>query len=374
MSIAVSPMERWSGVEGRPLIIAGPCAAENEEQVHETARRLGRHRVDYFRAGIWKARTRPDNFEGIGEPALPWLIAAGRAHGLRTATEVASAAHVEAALRHGVDLLWVGARTTVNPFSVQEIANAVRGVDVPILIKNPTSPDLQLWLGAFERFAQAGVRKIGGIHRGVSVTASAPYRNAPMWGFVLEMRRLAPELPLVCDPSHICGRRDLLAAVAQHAMDLGMDGLMLETHPRPDHAWSDAAQQVTPERFSEIIAELTLRRASTGDATALASIDALRARIDRVDHELVAMLAERMKIVDELAECKRASHITALQPARWAAVLTDRLALAKRLALDESFTKAIYDVIHQESVRRQWTPDEVPAAADATDVEPREHR
>lgn len=358
MAIPVTPMARWSGVEGRPLIIAGPCAAENEEQVHETARRLSQYRVDYFRAGIWKARTRPDNFEGIGEAALPWLVAAGRAHRLKTATEVASAAHVEAALRHSVDLLWVGARTTVNPFSVQEIANAVRGVDIPVLIKNPTSPDLQLWLGAFERFSQAGVRKIGGIHRGVSVTASAPYRNAPMWAFVLEMRRLAPELPLVCDPSHICGRRDLLAGVAQHAMDLGMDGLMIESHPRPDHAWSDAAQQVTPERFSEIVAELVLRRSTAADAGVAASIDALRARIDRVDHELIATLAERMKIVDELAACKRANGITALQPARWDAVLVDRLAAARRLAVDEAFTKAVFDAIHQESVRRQWTPED----------------
>lgn len=357
MAIPFAPLEHWSGVEGRPLLIAGPCAAENEEQVHETARRLKPYRVDYFRAGIWKARTRPDNFEGIGEAALPWLHDAGKAHGMRTATEVATAAHVEAALEAGIDLLWIGARTTVNPFSVQEIANALRGASVPVLVKNPTSPDLQLWLGALERLSQAGVRKLGVIHRGVSLMASAPYRNAPMWGLVLEMRRLVPDLPIICDPSHICGRRDLLSSVAQRAMDLGMEGLMMETHPRPDHAWSDAAQQVTPERFSEILAELTLRHASPDNAAATATIDGLRSRIDRVDHDLVALLAERMKLVDELSQEKRAYRITALQPARWAAVLADRLALASRLGLGEAFTKAVYDVIHEESVRRQSTPD-----------------
>ena len=364
MAIPLVPLAQWSGVEGRPLFIAGPCAAESEEQVHETARRLKPYRVDYFRAGIWKARTRPDNFEGIGQAALPWLHQAGKAHGMRTATEVATAAHVEAALSAGIDLLWVGARTTVNPFSVQEIANALRGATVPVLVKNPTSPDLQLWLGAFERLSQAGVRKLGAIHRGVSLMGSAPYRNAPMWGMVLEMRRLVPDVPIVCDPSHICGRRDLLSGVAQHAMDLGMDGLMLETHPQPDHAWSDAAQQVTPERFSEIMAELILRRESPDSAAATAAIDGLRSRIDRVDHELVALLAQRMKLVEELSQEKKAYRITALQPARWAAVLTDRLALARRLGLDEAFTKAVYDVIHEESVRRQSTPDAVPTAGE----------
>ena len=366
MAIPVSPLASWSRVEHRPVLIAGPCAAESEDQVRETARRLRGARVDYFRAGIWKARTRPDNFEGIGEAALPWLKSAGVECGLRTATEVASAAHVDAALRHGIDLLWVGARTTVNPFSVQELANAVRGVDVPILVKNPTSPDLQLWIGAFERFSQAGVRKLGAIHRGVSVTASAPYRNAPMWGQVLEMRRLVPELPLFCDPSHICGRRDLLSGIAQRAMDLGMDGLMLETHPRPDHAWSDAAQQVTPERYAEIIAELILRHDQPSDAATTSAIETLRGRIDRVDHELVALLAERMNIVDLLAERKREGRITALQPARWHAVLTDRLDLAARLGLEAAFTKAIYDVIHQESVRRQCTPADAQEPAPKT--------
>jgi chorismate mutase len=318
-------------------------------------------RVDYFRAGIWKARTRHDSFEGIGDTALPWLKAAGVQYGLRTATEVASAKHVEAALQHGIDLLWVGARTTVNPFSVQEIANAMRGVDVPMLVKNPTSPDVPLWMGALERLSNAGVRALGAIHRGVAVTASAPYRNAPMWGQVLEMRRLMPELPLICDPSHICGRRDLLAGIAQRAMDLGMDGLMIESHPRPDHAWSDAAQQVTPERFSEILSELILRKDTSGDAEFLAAIEALRGQIDRVDHDLVALLARRMEIVDSIAERKRDNSVTALQPARWSSLLSDRLALALSLGLDEAFTKALYDLIHQESIRRQLAPESSPS-------------
>jgi chorismate mutase len=353
MEIPVIPLVRWSGAEGRPLTIAGPCSAESEEQVIETARRLATTRVDYLRAGIWKARTRPDSFEGIGDNALPWLKSAGVQYGLKTATEVAHARHVEAALRHGIDLLWVGARTTVNPFSVQELANAVRGCDVPILIKNPTSPDLGLWIGAIERFSKAGVRMIGAIHRGVSVANSAPFRNAPMWSLVIELRRILPELPIITDPSHICGRRDLIQGIAQRAMDLGLDGLMIETHPRPDQAWSDAAQQVTPERLSEILSELTIRREASDSVSYLSSLEALRERIDQVDHDLVGLLAERMGIVELIAEEKRTNNVATLQVARWRALLVDRMERAQKLGLDPRYAKAIYDVIHRESIRRQ---------------------
>ncbi len=353
MDIPIVPLVRWSGVEGRPMVIAGPCSAESEEQVHETARRLGGTRVDYFRAGIWKARTRPGAFEGIGDAALPWLKRAGAKYGLKTATEVAHARHVEAALKTGIDLLWVGARTTVNPFSVQELADALRGSDVPILIKNPTSPDLALWLGAIERFSQAGVRTLGAIHRGVSVADSAPYRNAPMWNMVIELRRILPALPIVTDPSHICGRRDLLQDIAQRAMDLGMDGVMLETHPRPDNAWSDAAQQITPERLGEIIAELKVRKGGSDDAAYLTFIEVLRERIDQVDSDIVALLAQRMGIVDLIGEQKRLNNVTTLQVDRWRALLKDRMERARRLGLDPGYTKAIYEVIHRESIRRQ---------------------
>lgn len=231
-------MSLRSDVARPPLVIAGPCSAESEEQVFETAARLAPFRIHYLRAGIWKGRTRPDSFEGIGAPALEWLVGAGAKHGIRTATEVAHPPHVEAALEAGVDLLWVGARTTVNPFSVQELASALRGCVVPVLVKNPTAPDLGLWLGAFERLTGAGIRDLGAIHRGVSVVDSAPFRNAPMWSMVVELRRELPDLPLLCDPSHIGGRRDLLELVSQRAMDLGLDGLMLESHPNPDRAWS----------------------------------------------------------------------------------------------------------------------------------------
>lgn len=335
------------------MIIAGPCAAESEEQVLETARRLSTTRVDFFRAGIWKARTRPGSFEGIGDVGLAWLRRAGDQFHMKTATEVAQPAHVEAALKAGIDMVWIGARTTVNPFSVQELANALRGTDVPVLVKNPTNPDLGLWIGAFERLSQAGVRSLGGIHRGVSVANSAPFRNAPMWTFAIELRRLLPEMPIINDPSHICGRRDLLQGIAQRAMDLGLDGIMLESHPNPDQAWSDASQQVTPERAGEIFAELVIRRDDVPSDSFHSSLESLRARIDQVDHDLVHLLADRMGVVKLIGELKRANNVTTLQVARWTAMLEDRMHRAEELGLDPLYVKALYDVIHGESVRRQ---------------------
>jgi chorismate mutase len=347
------PLTRWSGVEGRPLLIAGPCSAESEEQVFETARRLHGIQVDYLRAGIWKARTRPDSFEGIGAPALRWLKAAGEAFGLRTTTEVARADHVEAALRDGIDLLWVGARTTANPFSVQEIANALRGCEVPVLIKNPTSADLGLWLGALERMSAAGIRALGAIHRGVAEARSAPYRNAPAWSMAIELRRLLPDIPILCDPSHICGRRDLIPAVAQHALDLGLDGLMIEVHRDPDQAWSDAEQQVTPERMGQILSELSVRATESEDAAFVRSLGALRDRIDVVDHALMGLLAERAGIVELIGEAKRDNNVMPLQSTRWRQLLKSRMEEARTLGLEPEYVKAIYDVIHNESVRRQ---------------------
>ncbi len=352
MDIPVNAMVRWSGVEGRPLIIAGPCAAESEAQVLEAADRLAPSRVDYLRAGIWKARTRPDSFEGIGAPALAWLRRAGDRHGMRTATEVAHGDHVDAALEAGIDLLWIGARTTVNPFSVQELANALRGTDVPVLVKNPTAPDLGLWIGALERMSRAGIRDLGAIHRGVSVANAAPYRNAPMWSLVLELRRRLPDLPILTDPSHICGRRDLLAGVAQRAMDLGLDGLMIEAHPNPDQAWSDAAQQVTPERMGEIVAELAVRRHDE-DAAFAASVEGLREEIDRLDEHLLDLVAQRMEVVDRIAGQKRDRNVAPLQLRRWMIVLENRLARGRQLGLDEAYVKGLYDLIHRESIRRQ---------------------
>lgn len=347
------PHVQWSGVEGRPLVIAGPCSAESEAQMMESARRLQGLRVDYLRAGIWKARTRPASFEGIGDTALPWLAKAGRHYQLRTATEVATAAHVESALRHGVDLLWIGARTTVNPFSVQEIANALRGVTVPVLVKNPTSPDLGLWTGALERINRAGVRGLGVIHRGFGVAASRRFRNPPMWELAIEFRRLHPGIPMVTDPSHITGTRDLIQDIAQQALDLGVDGLMVEVHPDPDRAWSDAAQQVTPERLGEILHHLKVRRETSADAGFLAALEALRERIDHIDHDLIDMLAMRMRVVEEIADRKRENNVSTLQVSRWAALLEDRASRAASLGLAPEYARALYEIIHRESVRRQ---------------------
>ncbi|MEZ4457015.1 MAG: chorismate mutase [Gemmatimonadales bacterium] len=342
----------------RLVLIAGPCSAETEAQVLETARGVAPLRPDYFRAGIWKARTRPGTFEGIGEPALPWLAAAGRASGLRTATEVATARHVEAALEHGIDALWIGARTTVNPFSVQELADALRGAPVPVFVKNPTSPDLALWLGAFERISAAGVGPVAGVFRGVSVADSEPYRNAPMWDLVLELRRQVPALPILVDPSHIAGRRDLLVPLAQRALDLGLDGLMIEAHPNPDAAWSDAAQQVTPERLAEIMAALHIRRQTSEDESYRRAMDAYRDRIDEVDAAILRLLAERMSVVERIAAEKRARNVTTFQVDRWRSLLEERMRNAERLGLDPDYAKAVYQVIHRESVTRQSAADE----------------
>ena len=352
-SIDSLPMARWSGVEGRPLIIAGPCSAESEAQMMESARRLQGVHVDYFRAGIWKARTRPASFEGIGDTALPWLVRAGKEYGMKTATEVATAAHVEAALHHGVDLLWIGARTTVNPFSVQALSDALRGVDVPVLVKNPTSPDLGLWIGALERINRAGIRALGVIHRGFGVAASRRFRNPPMWEFAIEFRRQHPDIPIVTDPSHITGSRMLIQDIAQQALDLGVDGLMIEAHPNPDQAWSDAAQQVTPERLGEILHHLKVRRETSADAGFLATLEALRERIDRIDHDLLDALAMRMRVVEEIADRKRENNVSSLQLSRWAALLDDRVARAEHLGLSADYARAIYEIIHRESVRRQ---------------------
>jgi chorismate mutase len=319
----------------------------------ESARRLHGVRVDFFRAGIWKARTRPSTFEGMGDIALPWLVKAGREFNLRTATEVATPAHVEAALSHGIDLLWIGARTTVNPFSVQEIADALRGVSVPVLVKNPTSPDLGLWTGALERINRAGVRALGVIHRGFGVASSRRFRNPPMWELAIEFRRLHPGIPMITDPSHITGNRELIQDVSQQALDLGVDGLMVEAHPNPDQAWSDAAQQVTPERLGEILHHLKMRRETSADAGFVAALEALRERIDRIDHDLVDMLASRMRVVEDIAECKREMNVSTLQVSRWTALLEDRVSRAESLGLSPEYARAIYEIIHRESVRRQ---------------------
>ena len=338
----------------RPLIISGPCSAETEEQVLETATRLAKTgKVDMLRAGIWKPRTRPGSFEGIGTKALPWLQQARKATGLPVAVEVATAKQVEDALHFDIDVLWIGARTTVNPFSVQEVADALRGVDVPVLIKNPINPDLELWIGAVERVAKAGIKEIGLIHRGFSSYGNTEYRNAPMWHLAIEMKRRNPELPVINDPSHICGRRDILLDVAQKAIDLDYDGLMIESHIDPDNAWSDAKQQVTPERLAEMLGQIVWRKEDVASEEYHAALEKLRQQINHLDDELMFILSQRMKISEKIAQYKKENDITILQTKRWNEILERACAKGEKLGLSKEFITKYLDAVHLESITHQ---------------------
>ncbi|WP_291914536.1 chorismate mutase [Chitinophaga sp. CB10] len=338
----------------KPLIISGPCSAETEEQVLATALRLQKTgKVDVLRAGIWKPRTRPGSFEGIGTKGLPWLQKAKELTGLPVAVEVATAKQVEDALHFGVDILWVGARTTVNPFSVQEVADALKGVDTTVLIKNPINPDLELWLGAVERIQKAGISKVGLIHRGFSSYGNTTYRNAPMWHLAIELKRRMPELPMICDPSHISGRRDILQEVSQEAIDLDYDGLMLETHVDPDNAWSDAKQQVTPERLAEILDGIVWRREHTDKKDFNSALEKLRAQINQVDDEIMLLLGNRMKIAEKIGQYKKENNITILQTNRWNEILERNIAKGEKLGLTKEFITKYFDAVHLESINRQ---------------------
>jgi chorismate mutase len=318
----------------RPLIISGPCSAETEAQVLQTANDLAStNKIDILRAGIWKPRTKPGLFEGIGEIGLGWLNAAKQETGLPTTVEVATSQHVEQALKHGVDILWIGARTTVNPFSVQEVSDALKGVDIPVLVKNPINPDLELWSGALERLQKVGLQDIGMIHRGFSSYGNTEYRNAPMWHLPIEMKRRYPDMLLICDPSHICGNRHMLQMVAQKSIDLDFGGLIIESHIDPDNAWSDAKQQITPQVLSIMLDDLVWRVKHENDnATELAL---LRERIDQVDDELLSLLNRRMKIADEVGIYKKQNNLTILQTARWNEILERALAKGNTLSLSK---------------------------------------
>ena len=331
-----------------PTLISGPCSAESEEQMLQTARGLIKdHRVHIFRAGIWKPRTRPGLFEGVGKVGLEWLRTVKQETGLPTAVEVANTQHVEEALEYGVDILWVGARTTVNPFSVQEVADALQGVDIPVLVKNPVNPDIQLWLGALERLNRAGITDLGLIHRGFSTPNNKPYRNHPKWETIQQIRALAPGIPLFCDPSHIAGRRDLLETVSQQALHLGVDGLMIESHINPDVALSDASQQVTPEGLTTLLNSLDLDHEHVAGPGQLQD---LRSLIDRLDHDLVNLLFLRSDVSKRIGEYKRANALDIFQAGRWKEIVQDRLRLANEIGVDEGFIKAIFDAIHQHSI------------------------
>lgn len=340
--------------KGSPLLIAGPCSAETEEQVLATAHGLkALGKIDLFRAGIWKPRTKPGGFEGMGTVALPWLQRVKAETGIPTTVEVATPRHVEEALAHGIDVLWIGARTTVNPFAIQELADALAGTGVPVMVKNPVNPDVALWAGALERLERAGITDLAAIHRGFSTFAPSRYRNAPTWILPIELKSRFPQLPLICDPSHIGGSRDLLLPIAQKALDLDYDGLMIETHPNPDQALSDAAQQVTPTRLGEILSELRFRFRSSNNADYLNKAEELRQKMDEADREIMEGLARRMALVGELAEYKKENDVKILQMDRWNEIFESRQAWARKLQVNEKFVAELYKLIHIESIRRQ---------------------
>lgn len=339
----------------RPFVIAGPCSAETESQVLTTAKALAEQNIDLFRAGIWKPRTRPGSFEGVGKEGLSWMKRVKEETGLKVTTEVAKADHVYQALKYGIDVLWLGARTTVNPFSVQEVADAIDGMDIPVLIKNPINPDYKLWVGAIERIYKAGVRKIGVIHRGFSFHGETKFRNVPRWQIAIELKREFPDLMMICDNSHICGRRDLLHEVAQEAMDLNYDGIMTEVHPRPDEAWSDAKQQITPATFKELVDSLVIRKETSTNAEYLHHIDDLRHKIDELDNDLIKLLGQRMAVSEKIGEYKKRNNIAILQTSRWNEILDQTMEKAKQHGLSKECMNVILRAIHQESIDRQET-------------------
>ena len=345
-------LEKWGK---KPFLIAGPCSAETEEQVLETAVRLkNTGKIDLLRFGIWKPRTRPGSFEGVGEIGFEWLKKAKDLTGLPLTIEVATPQQVELALKNSIDVLWIGARTTVNPFSIQALADALQHVDIPILIKNPVNPDLELWVGAIERFSKAGIKHIGLIHRGFSSYGDMVYRNTPMWHLAIEMRRRFPDLMLIGDPSHICGRRDILGDVAQTAIDLNFDGLMIESHIQPDEAWSDAKQQITPENYQKLIENIRWRQSETAVENFTASVSSMRDSINQIDDQLLKLLSERMKIAETIGTFKKENNITILQTNRWNHILERAIAIGLELNLSKEFIIRYLEAVHLESINHQY--------------------
>lgn len=348
MELNLQPLHLPSDNE-RPIVMAGPCSAETEAQVMQTAQALARKGCHIFRAGLWKPRTKPGGFEGQGQKALPWLKRVKEETGMLIATEVATPQHVELCLKHSIDVLWIGARTTANPFAMQALADSLHGVDIPVLVKNPVNPDLELWIGSMERINRAGIRRLGAIHRGFSNYGGKLYRNSPMWQIPLELRRRIPALPILCDPSHIGGRRELIAPLCQQTMDLGFDGLIVETHHTPDQAWSDAQQQVTPDRLDVILSHLVVRdKQQTVEA-----IDQLRRQIDDLDNQLIELLSNRMRICREIGRYKREHNITVFQASRYNEILEKRGAQATHCDMSAEFVATVFENVHQESVRQQ---------------------
>ncbi len=348
MELELQPLNLPSDNE-RPFVIAGPCSAETEEQVMTTATQLAQKGCHIFRAGVWKPRTKPGGFEGNGEMALPWMKRVKEETGMLVSTEVATPEHVELALKYGIDILWVGARTTANPFAMQALADSLRGIDVPVFVKNPVNPDLELWIGAMERINQAGIKRMAAIHRGFSSYDKKIYRNLPMWQIPIELHRRIPELPIICDPSHIGGRRELIAPLCQQAMDLGFEGLIVESHCNPDCAWSDAKQQVTPDVLDYILSLLVIR----DETSTTEDIQILRKQIDELDNDLMSLLAKRMRVCREIGQYKKEHNMTVLQANRYNEILEKRGAQGTLCGMSADFIAQIFEGIHEESVRQQ---------------------
>ncbi|GET27196.1 chorismate mutase [Prolixibacter sp. NT017] len=350
----IMPISHWLPNIDNPLLVAGPCSLETEEQALATARELAKDkRVFVYRGGIWKPRTRPGSFEGVGSIGLEWMKRIKEETGLPVGTEVANAQHVEECLKAGIDVMWIGARSTASPFTVQEIADVLKGTDQTVMVKNPVNPDVQLWVGALERLNQAGIKNLVAIHRGFTPFRESKYRNYPGWKTVIELKRLLPNLPIIGDPSHIAGKREYLLEISQKVFDLGLDGLMLESHIDPSCALSDKAQQVTPADLGKILDELVIKYASSDDPNFENKLEELRGRIDQIDHEMMEILASRMELVKQIGEYKKQNKVTALQINRWAQMMDDRTNLAGKLHLDETFIKILFQLIHEDSVRQQ---------------------
>jgi chorismate mutase len=354
LNLEISSLENWLSYKSRPFVISGPCSAETEEQVLETAVHLSKIReVSVFRAGVWKPRTRPGTFEGVGLKGLKWLRRVKEETGLLVGTEVANEKHVYEALKYGVDMIWIGARTSVNPFTVQEIADALNGVDVMVLVKNPINPDIDLWTGAVERIAKAGIKRLGAIHRGFSTYEKTNYRNQPNWQLPIELRRRIPGLPIICDPSHIAGSREYLFEISQKAMDLNFDGLIIESHIDPDNAWSDASQQITPNVLKDLLRKLILRNPNPSDPKLLDVLGELRQQIDIFDDHLIDLMEKRMKVADEIGRFKKENNITVLQSTRWDEVIRKAIAKGESKGLSAELIDTIFKAIHQESINHQ---------------------
>ena len=352
-NLNIEPINNWMKIEKNPLIISGPCSAETYDQLFETCKQLKSYGINLMRAGIWKPRTRPGSFEGNGEEALKWISDIKKELDIKFTVEVANTNHIELSLKYDIDILWIGARTTVNPFSVQEIADAIKGTNTPIFIKNPINPDLSLWMGAIERINKVGINKIGAIHRGFSTMGSTRYRYAPLWNIAIDLKSNLPELPIICDPSHICGNREMILETSQKALDLGYDGLIIESHIDPENAWSDAKQQVTPKVLSSMIKKLETKNKNEKNNTYKHLLNELREHIDNVDKEIIDVLAKRIDLVEKIGEFKKEQELTSFQVERWNEITKSRINWAKDKNLDENFIKDLYKLIHLASINAQ---------------------